>query len=88
MVDEGIPLSASKSSHRYLWGTAVDQLMADEQVSNSDLVVWALDDNLNTVRDLAVYASGVTTVVTETDWRIASPRPSDGDAAIRTPSCR
>jgi RHS repeat-associated protein len=51
-------------SHRYLWKpNAVDQLMADEQVhidSQQDEIVtdkllWALTDNIGTVRDLAVY---------------------------------
>src|SRR5208337_3496392 len=56
-------LTATTPSHRYLWGPAVDQLLADEQVTNGDLLVWALGDNENTVRDLATYTSGVTTVV-------------------------
>ena len=29
----GLPRTASDLSHRYLWGPAVDQLMADEQLS-------------------------------------------------------
>jgi RHS repeat-associated protein len=56
-------LSAANLSHRYLCGVAVDQLIADEQVTNDDLLVWALGDNQNTVRDLATYSGGVTTVV-------------------------
>jgi RHS repeat-associated protein len=56
-------LTAANLSHRYLWGPAVDQLLADEQVTNGDLVVWALGDNQNTVRDLATYSNGVTAVV-------------------------
>ena len=62
---DGNAMAASDLSHRYLWGPAVDQLMADEQVSNSGLVVWALTDNENTVRDLAVYNSqtNTTTIV-------------------------
>jgi len=55
-------LAATDLSHRYLWGPAVDQLLADEQVSNADLLVWTLGDNQNTIRDLATYASGATTV--------------------------
>jgi RHS repeat-associated protein len=69
--------AASDLSHRYLWGPAVDQLLADEQLSplpsgegpGFDLttpgnVVWPLTDQLGTVRDLAVYNSqtGVTTI--------------------------
>jgi len=60
-------LSAGSLGHRYLWGPAVDQLMADEQTSgaNAGNVVWALTDNLNTVRDLATYSGGVTTIATD-----------------------
>jgi RHS repeat-associated protein len=69
-------LDASNLSHRYLWQPgAVDQLMSDEQLSGSvggqggyDLttagkVVFTLGDNQGTIRDLAVMASGVTSVV-------------------------
>jgi len=44
---------------------AVDQLMADEQVTNPQAVgniVWPLADNLGTVRDLAVSQNGITSV--------------------------
>ena len=60
---EGLPLGASNLSHRYLWGPAVDQLLADEQVTNGDLLVWTLGDNENTIRDLATYNAGQTTIV-------------------------
>ena len=62
-------LVAGNLSHRYLWGPAVDQLMADEQVVNGlsqpGNVVWTLGDNENTIRDLATYNAGTdtTTVV-------------------------
>jgi hypothetical protein len=62
-------LSASNFSHRYLWAPAVDQLLADEQVTNGlgqeGNVVWTLGDNLNTGRDLATYdwETNTTTVV-------------------------
>jgi RHS repeat-associated protein len=52
-------------SHRYLWGAAVDQLMADEQIDWTDTnadgaddaatdndLLWALTDHLGTVRDV------------------------------------
>jgi RHS repeat-associated protein len=61
--------AATDLSHRYLWGPAVDQLLADEQVSNGltqpGSVVWTLGDNQNTIRDLATYnsATDTTTVV-------------------------
>jgi RHS repeat-associated protein len=55
-------------SHRYLWGPAVDQLLADEQVTNTQTpgtVIWPLTDQLGTVRDMAVYNAqiGETSVV-------------------------
>ncbi|MES1213406.1 MAG: RHS repeat-associated core domain-containing protein, partial [Singulisphaera sp.] len=34
---------------RYLWAPAVDMLLAQEDASNN--VLWALDDNLNSIRD-------------------------------------
>jgi len=50
-------LDAEDLTHRYLWGPAVDQLLADEQVDFSDTdadgeVLWALTDHLGSVRDV------------------------------------
>ena len=45
-------------AHRYLWGPAVDQILADAQVTDPTApgnIVWPLTDQLNTVRDLAIY---------------------------------
>ena len=45
-------------AHRYVWGPAVDQILADEQVTDPTApgnIVWPLTDHLNTVRDLASY---------------------------------
>ena len=59
-------VAASDLSHRYLWGPAVDQILADEQIATAGQagnVVLPLTDNQGTVRDLAVVNSGVTTVV-------------------------
>ncbi len=56
--------SASDLSHRYLWGEAVDQIFADEQVSSlgsAGSVLYPLTDHLNTTRDLAEYDSGADT---------------------------
>src|SRR6185295_4658025 len=41
-------------THRYLYGPAVDQILADERVggSHDGEVIWALTDNLGTPRDL------------------------------------
>ena len=52
--------AASDLSRRYLWGAAVDQILADEQVTDLETagnVLWPLVDHLNTVRDLATYNS-------------------------------
>jgi RHS repeat-associated protein len=72
-------IQATDLSHRYLYGSAVDQILADEQLypllpgegqgegyrlDEPGNVLWTLGDHLNTVRDLAVYTSGQTTVAT------------------------
>jgi RHS repeat-associated protein len=46
---------AGTQTHRYLYGTAVDQVLADETATG---MVWALADNQGTVKDL-VDNSGV-----------------------------
>jgi RHS repeat-associated protein len=46
---------AGVQTHRYLYGAGVDQILADERGGS---VVWALADNLGTVRDL-VDGNGV-----------------------------
>jgi RHS repeat-associated protein len=56
--------AASDLSHRYLWGPAVDQILADESVdslTSAGDVLWPLTDHLNTTRDLAEYDSGTDT---------------------------
>ena len=58
-------LAASNLSDRYLWGPAVDELLAQEAVQNqqtSGTILWALTDNQNTVRDMASYSGGATSV--------------------------
>jgi YD repeat-containing protein len=49
--------------HRFLIGPMVDQIFADEDAVND--VLWALADNLGTIRDVAEYDSGLdeTTIV-------------------------
>jgi RHS repeat-associated protein len=73
-------LAATDLSHRYLWGPAVDQLLADEQLTpvtgggydltSPGATVWTLTDNENTVRDLATYnaTTGVTSVVNHREF--------------------
>ena len=55
-------LAATDLSQRYLWGPAVDQLLAQETpgaavsgLMQAGPVAWALTDNQGTVRDLATY---------------------------------
>ena len=84
-------LAASDLSHRYLWGPAVDQLMADEQtggVNSQGTVVWALTDNQNTVRDLATYDSGtaVTTVVNHRVFSAYGELLSQTDPTVTPPA--
>jgi len=56
---------ATYPSHRYLWNpVAVDQLLADEQVtslSSAGNIVWPLADHLGTIRDLATHDSATNT---------------------------
>jgi RHS repeat-associated protein len=52
--------AASNLSHRYLWGRAVDQLLADEAVTSLSApgsVQYPLGDHLGTLRDLASHNS-------------------------------
>ena len=85
-------LAATDLSHRYLWGPAVDQLLADEQVHYDGLqpefgnVVWTLTDNENTVRDLATYSNGTTTVENHREFSaygqlLSQTNPQTGQAA-------
>jgi len=58
-------------SHRYLWGPATDELLADETADlvgggatpgTTDDVAWVLADHQGSVRDLVVYEDDVVTV--------------------------
>ena len=43
-------------THRYLWGQAVDHILADETVDDGDSnTLWLLTDHQNTVRDIVKY---------------------------------
>jgi len=62
------PLGVANLSHRYLWGPAVDQILAGEQVTSLTQpgnVLLPLTNNVGTVCDLAQYNSetGTTNVV-------------------------
>jgi len=71
-------------SHRYLWQPdAVDQLMADEQIEMDD-VVWALTDQLGTVRDFAVTdaETGETSVVNHIAYDSFGNKANETNAAV------
>ena len=73
--------TAANLSHRYLWGKAVDQLLADEHVNGLATpgdVVWPLVDHLNTTRDLATYDAGTDTTT------IANHRTFDAYGNLKT----
>ena len=79
------------SSHRYLWGPAVDQLLADEQLGGPNAGGhWTLTDNENTVRDLATYSNGTTTVVNHREFSaygelLSQTNPQTGTCGGRLP---
>ena len=55
-------------SNRYLWGPAVDQILADEQIGagvGDDRVFWPLTDHQGTVRDVAELRDDGTTKVVQ-----------------------
>jgi RHS repeat-associated protein len=62
-------LTAANLSHRYLWGPAVDQILADERVAQSNgqattqEVLFPLADQLGSVRDVAKMSGGTTSIV-------------------------
>ncbi len=90
VVDNNATVGVADLSHRYVWQpNAVDQLMADEQVTTpttAGKVVWTLGDNQGTIRDLAVTESGVTSVATHRIFDsygnlVGSTNPSTGEVA-------
>jgi len=62
-------ISAAALSHRYLWGPAVDQLLADETVDDggTEDVLWPLGDWQGSVRHLASYNAGTDTTTIENE---------------------
>jgi len=71
-------------SHRYLWGPAVDQILADEQVTEGGMILWPLTDQVGSVRDLAQYdpASGVTSVANHLVYDTFGRLESQTNAAV------
>lgn len=84
-------LTAADLSHRYLWGPAVDQLLSDERTHldgagtlATDDLLWALGDQLGTVRDLAICdaATGVTSVANHRDFDSFGNLKAQANAAV------
>ena len=79
-------LASSDLSHRYLWGQAVDQILADETVDDggAEDVLWTLTDHLNTVRDLASYNVGTdqTTIANHRVYDAYGNQTSETNAAV------
>jgi RHS repeat-associated protein len=71
---------------RYLWGPAVDQILAEEAVDGgtADLVQWTLTDHLNTVRDIARFdpQTGNTTVVNHLIYDAFGKVTSETNSAV------
>ncbi|MCC7087504.1 MAG: RHS repeat-associated core domain-containing protein [Pirellulales bacterium] len=64
--DDAAALTLSDLKNRYLWGPAVDQILAEENVAwyyAPGTADWALSDHQNTVRDWVRSSGGTTTVV-------------------------
>jgi RHS repeat-associated protein len=85
-------LAAADLAHRYLWGNAVDQLLADEQVHYDDQlddyvtddILWPLADQVGTARDLAEYDSlnDATSIANHRVYDSFGNLQSETDAAI------
>ncbi len=79
-------VQASDLSHRYLWGPAVDQILADETVGDggSDDVLWPLTDHQGTVRDLAFYdeADAETSIANHVAYNAFGRKTSETNAAV------
>jgi RHS repeat-associated protein len=68
---------------RLLWGPAVDQIFADESIPDGE-TYWLLDDNLGTVRDVAVYDAGqdATTIANHLFYDAFGRRVSETDDTL------
>ena len=67
--------AAADLTNRYLWAGAVDQILADEQVttlSSAGDVYWPLTDHQGTVRQLAFYDSGSGDTTIQRYWEYDS----------------
>jgi RHS repeat-associated protein len=67
-------------AHRLLWGPAVDEALADETGAGS--TYWYLTDHLGTVRDVAAYSGGVTTIANHIAFDSFGRRASETNTAL------
>ena len=80
------PTSANLTDH-YLWGPAVDQLIADEQVSGVSApgtILWPLIDNQGTVRAVANSAGQLLDDITYTAFGQILGHTASNPAAVDT----
>ena len=69
-------------TNRYLWGAAVDEILADEQVGGE--LLWTLTDNLGTVRELVNNTSAVRNhIVYDTYGNVLSETAGGARSAIK-----
>jgi RHS repeat-associated protein len=80
--------TAADLSHRYLWGPAVDQLLADETVDSGgpEDILWPLTDWQGSVRHLAQYnaSTDTTTVANEKFYDAYGNVTSESNSAVDT----
>jgi RHS repeat-associated protein len=72
--------SDGDAAHRLLWGPAVDEALADETGAGS--TYWYLTDHLGTVRDVATYSGGVTTIANHIAFDSFGRRASETNTAL------
>ncbi|WP_347245726.1 hypothetical protein [Thermogutta sp.] len=76
----------------YVWGSAVDQILAEENVDNGadETVQWTLTDHLSTVRDIAKFdpqtVFSVVARLDNPDWAEARGRLPWSTTSSTTPS--
>ncbi len=79
--------AASNLSHRYMWGSQVDELLADEQVtslSSGGNTLWGLADHLGSQRDIADLneGTGVTSITNHRTYNSFGKLISETNSAV------
>ena len=67
---------------RYLHGPLFDQILASEATSGN-IITWALADHQGTIRDLARYSSGTTTIVNHRKFDAFGNVTAESDSTIK-----